>query len=739
MQEFLDDVERASAAVIGKQQSQMVQLGAEDGEDSISNLKNRITALKKRLHSLLIQASYKGSSIKTEPSEEEDSSVPRPAPGNVREDKRVLTLFGNPSNPKQLFSGLQKPMKVPLGPDKQDQVEIQPPLPEDKLPNGITAIKAIPFSLDMDEKPTKTFGEMFAPRATLPQLEPPRRARSWARNPSTMWIDPFEAMTDLKAVPGEKNNYRFASLPSVSWLQYGGATSSPSYWNRKQKQQDYSGEDYAQQQDNYSIAYDDPALLQGVYSSFAPSYDSSSSIVQADSKSLVWWAKRGARRFKTLLSLHYGAGAEEQQPELPDLDEASLEEAVNSFNPEDVTKEVSNEAAQSEAETESKDVEDILREVSELLGTLDSYRQIRNLDAPANNLHGDPKDTSPDVGTADTPSSTEQTVYETLKASLAAIISNLPPYVVAKLNGEQLADLNLSQKILIENPVYNGTMEEDDFTVWQKRIAAATPAHTVTPSRSGAYQGSPAYNQRVYPSSNRPQPPAAQPPAGYQGYYGSRNPSTSSPYTPGTTPQSFTGPRLQASPSQRPSHVPGYSQPGGQYMQRPNGYSPYPGQQGAPPPQGSPQPYAQRPGQSGYQQNPQYAAGRSASPQKPPAYATPQPRTPYMNPGSNNPARYYPSQHQQQQPTHYGSYPSTQPPAPSTPYSNSAAAATNSRSATELAVKAQTAANQQRQSSGTPNPPTSQPQPPQQNHEQSASQDRSASPANKQSSTPVST
>ncbi|KAL1962074.1 hypothetical protein VTN77DRAFT_602 [Rasamsonia byssochlamydoides] len=736
LQEFLDDVERASTAVIAKQQSQVAHLGAKDAEDSISNSKNRIMALKKHLHSLLIQVSYnKPSGVKTEPSEEgEDSAVHRPNPGTGREDKRVLTLFGNPSNPKQLFSSLQQPIKVPLGPDKQREVEIQPPLPEDKLPNGITAIKAAPFNLTIDEKPVKTFGEVFAPRPTLPQLEPPRRGRSWARNPSAMWIDPFDAITDPKAVPGEKNNYCFASLPSVSWLQYGGVTSSPSYWNRKQKQQDDSGKD---QQQEYSTNDDDPALLQGVYSSFAPSYDSSSSIVQADSKNLVWWAKRGARRFKTLLALHYGAGGQEdqEQPQLPDLDEASLEEAVNSFKPEEVTEEVSTKEAQPEADTESKDVDEILREVSELLETLNSYRQIRNFDAQASDT---------DAGSPSTPSSAERTVYETLKSSLAAIIANLPPYAVAKLNGDQLADLNLSQKILVENPVYNGTMEEDDYTVLQKRIAAATPAnHAVTPSRPGAYQGSPAaYNQRMYPPNARgQQPPAA---AGYQGYYGGRHPSTSTPYTPGTAPQSYT-PRPQASPSQRPSHLPAaYSQPGGQYMQRPNGYSPYPGQQGAPPPQGSPQPYAQRPGQPGYQQNPQYGPGRSASPQKQPGYATPQPpRTPYMNPGTNNPPRYYPPQQQppqQQQPTHYGNYPPTQAPSSSTPYSNSAAAATYNRSAAEQAAR--TAANQQRQSSGTPNSPASQSQPqqqPQQNADQSASQDRSASPANKQSSTPVST
>jgi hypothetical protein len=361
---------------------------------------------------------------------------------------------------------------------------------------------------------------------------------------------------------------------------------------------------------------------------------------------------------------------------------------------------------------------------------VNSYRQIRNMDTRIDSKE------LPDTGTPNSPSSAERLIYETLKSSLAAIISNLPPYVVSKLDGNQLANLNISQKILVETPVYSGTMEEDDFSLLQRRLAAAAPQ--ATPSRAGSFSNSPAYNQRMFPPSGRSQQSAVP-----QSYYNARQPSTSIPYTPGGTPQQgFTGPRPQASPSQRASNLPGY-QPGGQYAQRPtpNGYGSYPGQQGSPPTQGSPpRPYAQRPVQPGFPSNPQYSAARSASPQKPAGYSTPQPRTPYMNPGSNNLPRYYPPQQQQQQqqgPAQSANYSSAQTPSSSSQHPTSAAAP-NSRIAGEQASmmaqnRSQIAANQQRPSSGTPHPPLQ----PQQNHDQGASQGGSASPAPKQSATPT--
>jgi hypothetical protein len=699
LQEFVDDVDKASTAVINSQPG----TAGENEEDT--SLQTQILAFKSRLHGLLSQAPPRRSSkIKTETTGEKEGLADVAPQHTGRQDKVVLTLYGgNPPNAKQLFSSLQKTNDTSAAAASDDPT----PLLEDRLPNGITTTQVIPFNTGMDEKPAKTFGEVFAPRSTLPQLEPPRPGRSWGRDPSKTWIDSFDAVTNFDAVLGQRHHYSFAKLPSTHWLQYGGGRfSSPSFWNRRQKQEK-GGEDTGS--NSYSNSIDDDTILfQGAYSSFAPSFDSSHAVTPLDTKNAVWWAQRGARRFNTVLSLHDAPASQEEQPILAELDESTLDEDIKSFQPAE-TQEDGSEIDMLAPEEES-DSDSILRDITELLETLDSFRRNRNLESP-------PRADSKDV----IPSEAERATYDTLKASLVAIIANLPPYVVSKLNGDQLADLNISRKILVDGPSYSGTMEEDEYSILQKRISASASA--ATPSRSGSYQSTPAFNQRLYSTNTRPQPSG---PGGQQ-YYAGR-PSTSTPYTPGTPHQSYAaGPRPQASPSQRPSNVPGY--PPGQYPPRPptqNGYGGYTGQPGA-----SPNP--------GYQQSPAYGAGRSASPQKPPMYSTPQShtRTAYLNPASGNPQRYYPQQQSQQQqqgaqsPAMYGNYSSSQTPPQ---YSSSAATANWARNAAEQAIRmAQTKAQmeaQARQASGTPNPS--------QTAGQGGMNEGSASPAIKKSATPTS-
>ncbi|GAB1194615.1 hypothetical protein APSETT444_003861 [Aspergillus pseudonomiae] len=750
LSEFLGDIEKASAAVI--ERNKALASGLQADGSPVTETVNRIAAFKKLLNSLVRQAHTSQSNVKAETSEEDAETPAKFNTSNVetRNENLVLTLFGNPANPKQLYSSLQKSVKVPLpsdDPKAEKYIEVQAPLREVGLPNGITTTKIEPYNLDeKPAEPKRTFGEVFAPRSTLPQLETPRKAKS-SRSALNGWVDPFEAITDFKAFRGDRNNYCLALLPSGQWLQYGGVTSSPSYWNRRDKHQlpqQHSDEKYT---DDPSLGVDeDSAVLQGVYSSFAPSFDSSGAVVQADSKNLVWWSKRGTKRLETLLSIPYQEVEEETTSERPgnigELDESTLEEMVKNFKPEDFADSVTcSDASKADKEegAESQDVDELLHDVSDLLETLSSYQRIRNLDVSAPNAQGaEPKETGSDSKSADTPSTEELGVYETLKSSLAALISNLPPYAVAKLNGDQLDELNISQKIVIENPDYRGTMEKDDFTAHQERSAAMAPMsgaanRTSTPSR---------YNSRPYSSGSRVQSQGGFP---QQPYYGARQPSTSGPYTPGH-PQQYAGPRPPTTPSQRPGYLPGYSQPTPQFnqqFQRPgqNGYASYSAQQG-PAAQASPQPYTPRPAQPGAY-NASFATGRSASPQKQASYAAP--RTPYMTPGSNNPQqRFIPQQPQQpqpqqqqqqqqqqqpQQPPPYGNYSSNQSPAQSAAYSNSAAAMTYARSAAEQAAlmernRTQLAAHA-RQSS-TPQPTT-----------EGSSQDRSVTPGNKQNGNAV--
>ena len=603
----------------------------------MTEIVNRIAAFKKLLNSLVRQANVAQSDIKAEPSEENEEPTAAESTNDkesTRNESVALTLFGNAANPKQLYSSLQKSVKVPFPsskPGSEKYVEVQASLREVELPNGITAAKVDQHSPDSQAKaPKRTFGEVFAPRPTLPQLEPPRRARSHTRNNANSWIDSFDMDTNLRAFPGERTNYALSTLPSGQWLQYGGVTSSPSFWNRREKHQSsqqYADVDTAQKlhKDSMLSAEDESSVLQGVFSSFAPSFDSSGAVVQADAKDLVWWSKRGAKRLDALLSVplyEEPEGESTTQPgNIGELDEETLEEMVNSFKAEDLADKESSTGERMESETDqgSKDLNEMLRDISELLETLSSYQRVRNLDSTGSTGKGtEENEPSLDFASPSNPPAAEREVYETLKSSLSVMISNLPPYAVAKLDGEQLAELNISQKVLVENPDYRGTMEKDDFTLQQERAALVAPApgsanRISTPRSAG-------YNQRMYPAGARVQQAqtAFQTP---QAYYGTRQPSASGAYAPGHP--SYAASRPPATPAQRPGYAPGYSQPTPQYgqgnpvpqFQRPaqNGYT-YPSQQAAAPAQASPPSYAPRP--VGY--NASYSAGRSASPQKPP-------------------------------------------------------------------------------------------------------------------------
>jgi hypothetical protein len=696
----LADIERASAAVIERNQNQ--SNGTKTDGTPLTEVVNRIAAFKKHMNSLIGQSFVNQPEVKIEASDDEaDGQLPSTVSNvGVRGDRQALTLFGgSQSNPKQLFSSLQKSVQVPLqssGSDEQKFVEVHEELREGALPNGIAASKVVPYNLNATTPPKRTFGEVFGPRAGLPALRPPPKHENQSN--SVSWIDPFDAVFDPKSFFGERNNYCLSPLPSGQWLQYGGVTSSPAFWSRVEKNHAEGGV-RPKHGDPALWTGDDSSLLQGVYSSFAPSFDSSGAVLEVDSKDMVWWERRGAKRLRTLLSLPYHDSDEEvtsvEPGNIGDLDDATLEDMMKACDTQDFSYDFEQEYPSKE-DPNSREPEGMLQEISEMLDTLSSYQRIRNLVDPSEGDKEESDETpAPDFGTPDNPSDAERAVYEHLKTTLIAIISSLPPYAIAKLDGDQLADLNVSQKILIENPDYSGTMERDDYTLHQERVAAMAAAssaanRTSTPSaaRPGSFSTpQTAYNQRAFASNTR----VSQSQGGFQVPQSARQPSASGSFTPG-----YTGGRPPSTPSQRPGYTPQqYSQVNPQYsqannvpqFQRPaqNGYST---QQSH-----SPQPYTPRPGQSGYN-------------------ATPQGRTPYANAGQRQPyANQTPSQ---------------------SAYSNTAASATYSRSAAEQAAlmdrnKAQLAAQQSRQSPSTPQPGL----------EARQSQEGSLTPGRRQNGTPV--
>jgi hypothetical protein len=104
---------------------------------------------------------------------------------------------------------------------------------------------------------------------------------------------------------------------------------------------------------------------------------------------MVWWGQRGANRVNTLLSVPREGDVEQndaqtaQPGNIGELDESILDEMVESFNAQDFAADVTETHPSSEVDPESKEIKQMLEEVSDLLHTLSSYQRIRSLKPPS--------------------------------------------------------------------------------------------------------------------------------------------------------------------------------------------------------------------------------------------------------------------------------------------------------------------------------------------------------------------
>lgn len=548
----------------------------------------------------------------------------------------VLTLNSvTEKGPKPLYSGLQHSNELDMTSDSVRGIIAGTfaSLDAKILPNGMTVIEPVALHTLRQLKESKekrTIGEVFPPHRSLKSLEAPQLSRNLQRDGVLEFGERPGVGALEKAKPIFKGDYKFAPLPTGHWLQYHSSATKnqiePEEKRRQRGQTLNSGEGLADLSREDTLEHDQvkvKALFQAAYSSFAPSIDNSAAVMPENARSELWWNKFGKRRFQSIFSsIQYPLdglddrldGMAQESPLRDDF-----ETVVTDFEPEEHTLAEYLEAERV-GEAGQKGTDELLTEVSELLETLNSYQRIRNLSSTPKSL---PAEIPKAPTTAATPSTAEFDTYEILKLQLTVLIDSLPPFAIAKLNGDHLSALNIGSKMLVENYDYSGTMEPDDQTLQRRRaaaIASAAASRTaVAPAgRTGPYHtpAAPAsnYNRAAY-TVNSARPPYQQPPR---------------PYATANTPtQPFQTPRPPSSTAQRPSY--GYSQTTNvQQFQRPmqNGYGSYT----ATPSQA---PYGQRPTQPGYQQRAQDNAqtfGRSASPQKPvvngqqPYYAAQAPR-----------------------------------------------------------------------------------------------------------------
>ncbi|RAR09506.1 hypothetical protein DDE82_001621 [Stemphylium lycopersici] len=483
----------------------------------------------------------------------------------VPQSRTVLTLYGS-APPKQLFSSLQQPQKI--SPTRRissldTAVTVTLPLREATLPNLISTTEVYPLPDSDSKKKPATIGHVFRAPPHLPQISPPKSARpTTSKGNSTITFSHQEAPKPRRK---GSQSYAHQTLSAGFWLGYGGVDmpkdqTSPTAKQKSRQRALSMGE--AQQPPSEAILVavqhaKEDALFRSAYSSFAPTRDDTSAIIPEETKNMVWWQKVGQKRFNEMFPI---------DPALLDPEEAKaalangitdedemFKEAVENFTPIDGHVLPGSE----EKSEEEKDTDDLLKDISELLETLASYQRIRNLSLTTNPRTPVVQNASLATlaGSPSTPSSEESDVYQMLKSQLTLLISQLPPYAVAKLNGDQMEELNISRTILFDTKEYKGVLEDDQLLKLAKTpgMTASTPA-TLARTTSGTSAHYPAAGHQY----SRPAPSVQQP--GARPVYSQQQPlHRSSSMHLQRSPSGAAQPFQPGGASYAPSSRPGYS------------------------------------------------------------------------------------------------------------------------------------------------------------------------------------
>ena len=683
--QLIDDVEDAEAAVLEKAVDVSGGVNGEHEHQAGSEkvLRHQLFMFKQNLESFIRKNVVNEPDVRAEDHQKTAPEMARSPTVDEQTRGLVLTLSSvTGKGPRQLYSGLQRPKVVEDDAFSFENAGLEEfaLLDVNALPNGIAVID--PGSLHAhgkkkEAREARTLAEVFGPFRTAKTLEAPRPPRSSAnmKDGVLTFADATE-VSFVNATRTHKMDYKFTLLPTGQWLQYHTASAAQLELEAKKRLRDramnFAEGSLATPQEE-AVEYNEAkteALFQAAYSSFAPTVDNSMAVVSERTRSALWWRKSGSKRYKALFSNHCPEEglAEPTSDSIEDTAETEFEQLINDFEPEENPLSAP-EAPSGTVDHNQKETDALLEEISQLLETLSSYHRMRNLGSTS-------RTSTTETSKSQVPSGGEIDTYEMLESQLAILVASLPPFAVAKLNGNQLAELNISAKLVVENYDYPGTMELDELTLQKRRAiqaaqVAAGRTTAVPQTRPLGYPTTAAppstYNQRAY-GSNAARATTYQPPARPYSQTG-----TPQYQTPQARPQSASAQR-PGYPSQPPQQAATPSYPNASQFQRPmqNGYGNY----AATTPQAST--YAQRPTQPYYQQRAQDTDRRSP----------PMPLTNGQTP--------------------YGGYSNPQRSAVPMGYGTGAPRTTTPSTAEQMALeraKVAAMAQQQRQAAGTPQTP----------------------------------
>lgn len=490
----------------------------------------------------------------------------------------VLTLFGNAPNPRQLFSSMQRPEET-----KDPKIKLELPVEEIGLPNGLTATQIVPTEAD-NAKSGPTFEEAFPAPYSLPSIHPPKgHKRSTVRDTTLNW-----EFKDSNSRGSKRGGYTTQSLTTADWLGYGGVDpangSHASQEKRKQRDRALSGGENmptvqkTKAQEEAELQKQEEALFRRAFSSFAPSTDNAKSLVPTQTKAMMWYNKVGDRRFNEVFG-DDPALVSESTPEFA-LDPALTDSSAKEEDFSNVVEQLDSlpDEVFSQPEPDRTNSDEVLRQISELLETLASHQRIRNAVIPTTtSTSRTPISPAPTlaskIGKPDAPAEDEINAYHKLRHEIAYLVMKLPPYAVAKLDGDQLSDLGVSKLLPFEARDYQGVMEEDEVAKIVKRTAAATAAATAsltrpTSSTTGQHYSSSSRTPAIGQAANTRygQTAATRTPATAPTYQRSASGQNTNYGTPSAAPRPS---YAQSSQYARPGAVqqPGYGQANAQQQQ----------------------------------------------------------------------------------------------------------------------------------------------------------------------------
>lgn len=399
-----------------------------------------------------------------------------PASGSL-----VLTTVGAAPTARPLFTSLPRDAAKSLA--------------GASLPRGVNVTKILSESSISAEKSGRplTLGELFPSPRNLPPLQPPKAPKTTTKSNVLTFYHP-----ELAGKAKHRSGSYFSQHVSAGhWLDYSNATPTT---HAKTKQRERAQSLAGVKPSTIELEMSEmEALFRGAFSTFAPCKDDSAAIVSSGQVSRIWWQRVGRRSFAKIAEAEEPEngneeGAVAESIAATEIDEERVKDAIENWDESVV--DPSLDHALGKKSDQEKEVDDLLEEVSDLIETLASYQRNRNLTLPTSQdrYSADPVngDMLRNGNLSHQPSEEEMLTYETLKAQLSLIIQTLPPYAVARLNSDKLADLAVSTKIEIRSDEYRGVMEEDEPARLARLAAQAAATNSQrqahrTPSVSGPY------------------------------------------------------------------------------------------------------------------------------------------------------------------------------------------------------------------------------------------------------------